>query len=264
MIFKSIAEYINHLQTRGRYNFTKLEAERALNSSGTGLKLALLRLIKKSRIVQVREGFFIIIPLEYASTGLLPAEWFIHDLMKFIGQPYYAGLLSAAALHGAAHHQPQEFQVVVPKPLRSIRLRNLSIRFFTKTGMRGSYVEEVKTATGYMRVSNPAVTAIDMVSYASRLGGLDRILTILQELHDKLTADMIHEAARNERPIASIQRLGWLLEHEGHIELVGALAKWIYKKKPRETPLDPSLPKKRFKRDSRWKVIVNTEVEGEL
>lgn len=38
--------------------------------------------------------------------------------MKFLGQPYYVGLLSAAALHGAAHHQPQEFQVVTNKQFR--------------------------------------------------------------------------------------------------------------------------------------------------
>jgi hypothetical protein len=31
------------------------------------------------------------------------------------GLTYYAGLLSAAQYHGAAHHRPQEFQIVVAK-----------------------------------------------------------------------------------------------------------------------------------------------------
>ncbi len=261
---KNISEYVNQLQSRGRYSFTKREAGKEVPSSEAALKLGLLRLVKKRRIVQVREGFFVIVPLEYASTGILPPEWFIHDLMKFLDQPYYVGLLSAAVLHGAAHQQPQEYQVVVCKPIRNILVRNLSIRFFTKSGMRTSKTEEMKTTTGYIRVSNPAVTAIDLVAYADRIGGLDRAQTVLQELSEKLNADMILEAAKKERQLSYLQRLGWLLKKDNHNELVHKLEKWISTKKPRETPLDPSQPRKGFKRDQLWKVIVNSEVEGEI
>ena len=260
----NVIEYIDGLQTKGRYNFTKLEAKQVSGDSDQVLKLSLWRLVKKRRIVQVREGFYVIVPLEYASTGLLPPEWFIADLMKFIGLPYYVGLLSAAAVHGASHQQPQDFHVVVPKSVRSIRIRNLSIKFFTKTGMQSSPVEDVKTSTGYMRVSNPAVTAVDLVAYASRVGGLDRVVTVLQELSEKIRSEMLLEAAKKEKQLAFVQRLGWLLEKEGHEKLVDQLATWISIKKPRETPLDPSQPKKGFSRDFRWKVIVNAEVEGEL
>ena len=44
----------------------------------------------------------------------------IDDLMRFHHVPYYVGLLSAAALHGAAHQQPQEFQVVSGAVLRPL------------------------------------------------------------------------------------------------------------------------------------------------
>lgn len=205
-----------------------------------------------------------IIPLEYGSTGLLPPEWFIADLMDFIQRPYYVGLLSAAAIHGAAHQQPQEFHVVVPQPQRSIRIIGLRLQFFKKSNMESSSVQESKTPTGYMRVSNPAVTAIDLVAYAGRIGGLDRVLTVLQELSEKLTPEMLVEAAKKEKRLSYVQRLGWLLQKAGQNGLVGRLAEWISAQKPRETPLDPSLPKKGFSRDPRWKVIVNTEVEGEL
>ena len=38
--------------------------------------------------------------------GAPPASWYIDDFMKAIGAPYYVGVLTAAALHGAAHQQP--------------------------------------------------------------------------------------------------------------------------------------------------------------
>jgi hypothetical protein len=49
--------------------------------------------------------------------------------MKHMGRPYYVGLLPAAQLHGAAHHRPQEFQVVIPKrTVRPVRAGNVLVR----------------------------------------------------------------------------------------------------------------------------------------
>jgi predicted transcriptional regulator of viral defense system len=261
---KSIAEYVDDLQQKGRYTFTKAEARRAVRVSDIVLKLSLWRLAKKRRIALIREGFYVIVPLGYASSGILPPEWFIDELMKFLRQPYYVGLLSAAAIHGAAHQQPQEFHVVIPEALRSIKVGSLQIRFFKKASMKSSSTEDAKTQTGYMKVSDPAVTAIDLVAYASRVGGLDRVFTVLQELSEKITPDMLLQAAKRERNMAYVQRLGWLLEKAGQKGLVDKLADWLTKQRPRETPLDPSLPRRGFSRDPQWKVIVNAEVEGEL
>jgi len=41
-------------------------------------------------------GFYVIVSPEYRSLGCRPAEQFIPDLMEYLGEVYYAGLLSAA------------------------------------------------------------------------------------------------------------------------------------------------------------------------
>jgi len=261
---RSLSEYVDNLQKMGRYTFSKLNAKQETGESDSVLKLSLWRQIKKQRIIKIREGFYAIVPLEYSAIGSLPPEWFISDLMDHLDLPYYVGLLSAAAIFGSAHQQPQEFHVVVPKVIRSIKVANIHIRFFQKINMKLSPIQKVKTQTGFMRISNPAVTAIDLIAYADRVGGLDRIFTVLQELSEKLTAESIVDAAKKERQLSYVQRLGWLLEKGGYLNLVMQLADWIAKKNPRETPLDPSLPRKGFSRDSRWKVIVNTNVESEI
>ena len=219
---------------------------------------------RKKRIAQVREGFFVIVPLEYVSSGILPPDWFIADMMKYLHMPYYVGLMSAAALHGAAHQQPQEFQVVTTGPIRRIRAGRLSIAFFTKAILRSSATEQRKTSTGYMNVSTPAVTALDLVAYARRIGGLNSALTVLQELAEKITAQTLLEAAKQGKSLATVQRLGWLLDESGHGSLCQPIADWIRKQRARETPLDPSLPRQGFSRDPVWKVIVNTDVLGDL
>jgi len=261
---KDLPDFVDQLQSEGRYSFSKQEAKHATGLNADALKKALWRLEDKNRVRMIKRGFYVIVPLEYSRTRIIPAEWFISDLLKFMDQPYYVGLLSAAAMHGAAHQQPQEFHVVVPRPLRDIRVDGLLITFFKKSGMVACPVDQAKTSTGYMRISNAAVTAIDLVAYSGRVGGLDRVLTVLQELSEKITPDMLVEAANKEKQMSYVQRLGWLLEKSGKGDLVSKLANWISKKKPLRTPLDPTLPRKGFPRDSRWNVVINAEVEGEL
>jgi predicted transcriptional regulator of viral defense system len=264
MRFKDLSDFVDHLQSQGKYCFSKADAEIAMSNKGGALRKALWRLEDKKRIRMARRGFYVIVPLEYSRTGIVPAEWFIADLMNYLEQPYYVGLLSAAAIHGASHQQPQEFHVVVPKTERDIRIEGLQIRFFKKASMQSSPTEEAKTSTGYMRISDPAVTAIDLVAYGSRVGGLDRVLTVLQELSEKITPNMLLEASNREKSLSYLQRLGWLLERAQRPDLVIKLAAWISKKDPKRTPLDPALPRKGFPRDSRWNVVMNTNVEGEL
>ena len=115
-----------------------------------------------------------------------------------------------------------------------------------------------------MRISDPAVTAIDLVTYNKRVGGLDRVLTVLQELGESINPKMLIEAAKVEKNLSDLQRLGFLLEKAQKPYLIATLADWISKQKPKRTPLDPASPRKGFPRDLRWNVIKNTDVEGEL
>lgn len=57
--------------------------------------------------------------------------------MHHLDQPYYVGLLSAAAIHGASHHQPMAFQVVTDKPTREMHAGKVTIRF-SMSGRAGS------------------------------------------------------------------------------------------------------------------------------
>ena len=130
---KDLASWIDDRQAVGLYYFTREEAIQSLKITEEAFRKAASRLAKKTRLVRIRSGFFVIVPLEYRASGVLPADWFIADLMAYLEQPYYVGLLSAAALHGAAHQQPQQFQVVTTAPQRRIQKNNLSLRFFFKT-----------------------------------------------------------------------------------------------------------------------------------
>ncbi len=262
--FSDLSSWIDSRQSQGLYYFTREEALNALPTTEVALKQGLLRLVKKKRIARIHRGFFIIIPLEYANTEVLPAEWFINDLMNYVGQPYYVGLLSAAVLHGAAHQQPQQFHAVTTKPLREVQFKNLTIHFFVKKGFAITPVTQVKVQTGFIPVSTPEATALDLIRYARAIGGMDRVLTVLQELGEVMNASELVEVVRRDENLAYAQRMGWLLEKAGYSMLTQGLLQWINEKKPFSAKFEPSLPIRGAKKDSRWRLIINSELESDF
>jgi predicted transcriptional regulator of viral defense system len=259
-----LPSWVDSRQEQGLYFFTREEAIQSLQFTEEAFKKAAARLAKKNRILRIRSGFFVIIPLEYRPSGILPAEWFIADLMAYLEQPYYVGLLSAASLHGAAHQQPQQFQVVTTPPQREIRKQGLAIRFFFKTNFKATPVAQIKVQTGHILVSSPEATALDLIRYARSIGGLDRVMTVLQELGESMDAAKLNDAIKADGSLVCGQRLGWLMEKSGYAALVKELAGFIADKNPPFTRLDPSLPAADSEKATRWRLLINTDVESDL
>ena len=259
-----LSGFVDALQARGHYTFDRPEALKELGVTTEALESAVRRLAAKGRLAVPRRGFYVIVPPEYRSAGAPPPDWFIAELMRFEAQPYYVGLLSAAALHGAAHQQPQEFQIVTNRPLRPARAGRARIRFVTKATVDSTPVVDVKTQTGSMRVSTPEATALDLVRYVKRSGHLGNVATVLSELAEKLDAKALVEVARKNVEIAHVQRLGWLLDAVGAVSKAKALSVWVSGQRPRRVLLRPGSRAPIREEDPRWRVGVNEQVESDL
>ncbi len=261
-----LALFVERLQSQGRYSFTLAELRRAFELSDEALKKALHRLVRKQKIAPVRQGFYVVVPPEYLATGILPPHLFIDDLMKFLGKPYYVGLLSAAALHGAGHQQPQEFYVVTTKPAhRPIESRGVKINFPIKAALSKFGLEDRKTDTGYLKVSSPELTAIDLVQFESRVGGLNRVTTVLDELADRMEVASLQRLANKEFPAAHLQRLGFILDEVlQREELAQAIFEGCSIRRFHRVPLNPTMKKNGFGARNRWKIIANASLESEL
>jgi predicted transcriptional regulator of viral defense system len=264
MNLNSLVPWVDALQGGGRYSFTRQEAIEATGLSPEAVKKSLQRLVKRKRLAKVRDNFYVIVPTEYLAAGAPPATWFIADLMRSFGQPYYVGLLSAAALHGASHHQPQEFQVVTSAPQRPLRVARQRIRFFTKQQMDATPQVEVKTPTGPIRVSSPEATALDLVRFSKASGYFGNVATVLGDLADRLNPEALRAAAERQPHLPTVQRLGYLLDRVGAEAAAQPLAELIAHRRPRVVPLRADRPAGDAPRDARWRVLVNEEVEAEL
>ncbi len=263
--YSHVIDFVNELHAEGRYTFTKDEIAGVYQGNKDALKLALRRVVKKGRIALIRRGFYVVIPYEYFNSGILPPQLFIDDLMNFIGLPYYVALASAGTLYGASHQQVQALHVMIPKPRRDITAHGLKIRFFVKKNFQSGGRTKYKTDTGYIEISSPELTALDLVAYEARIGGIQRVLTILTELYGKMQSVKLADEAVRYTSITSAQRLGYLLELvSSRTKLTENLASRIASMSPPYTLLQPGIDYKKGERNARWKLIINAEVESEL
>lgn len=259
----SLAAQVDAFQAAGRYTFTREEVERSSGRSAVATEAALRRLRQRGRIASPRRGFHVIVPLEYREAGSPPASWFIDDLMRFLGRPYYVGLLSAAAIYGAAHQQPMVFQVITSKPTRPARAGRVRIEFHMSRNAERVPAQEVQTETGSMRASTPEATAYDLVRFAPMAGHLNNVATVLSELAEKLDPTALAELAPSYA-LAEAQRLGFLLDQLGESRLTEPLAAWLGTQRLRPVLLAPSEPTKLQAGDAPWRVIPNVSVEPDL
>ena len=256
--------WVDALPSQGKYTFTREECIAALNISQNAFQKLALRLSARNRLARVHKRFYVVVPLEHSVRGIVPADWFIADLMKHLERPFYVGLLSAAEYHGAAHQRPQNYQVFTDRSMRPIACRGVAVRFFAKRDPTRTAVQQVKGVTGYIPVSTPEATATDLIVYARQAGGLDRVLTVLQELAEQLDAERLVRAIEANGQLVAAQRLGWLLERADYVDKAKPLARWLKARKPLPAKLEPSRPIRGSHRAPRWELWINTEVEGDL
>ena len=256
-------EYIDHLAATGRYHFGSAGARSALGVSAAAANAALHRLAKQGLIASPARGFYVIVPPEYRSLGCLPADQFIPALMERQGRPYYAGLLTAAQYHGAAHQRPQEFQVFIDRKRRPLSCGKVRVAFMLRKKLGDVPVETINTPRGTLIVSTPEATAIDLIGYQDQAGGLDRVAMVVTELAERLRPGELPRAAATA-PIAWAQRLGYLLERLGGPEKAIDLKAYVRARARQSTALLPGAPHENSQRDRGWKLWVNANMEPDL
>lgn len=261
LAYNYLEDYLARVQSQGRYAVSLEELKGEFCISDKALLQNVFRLKAKGQLAPVRKEFYVIIPPRYMHRGMLPPSLFVDDMMKFLGRQYYVGLFSAAALHGAGHQQPMEFQVITLKPpLRAIKTEKLNIRFFTKGGWEQSLIAEKKTETGYMKISSPELTAFDLVNYHKSIGGLNRILPILEELADGIKPSLLARAAKSQK-IPITQRLGFLFDILGKHSLSESLHQVISNSSFQHIPLSLAHKGRNGAVSEQWGVIINTELD---
>jgi len=265
--YKYLDAYIDDRRSEGKYSFTTDDLRKRFDLSNEALKKSLQRLKREKKVAMVRKEFYVIVPPEYRAKGIIPPSFYVGDLMKFLNRDYYVGLLNAAAFHGAAHQQPQSFTIITRGPsLRKIQNERVDIQFLIKKAWNQDWIEKKKVSTGYINVSSPELTALDLINHYDTVGGFDRVATVLNELTENIRAEKLVASAKHYKKAVVVQRLGYLLEYVlGAVALSDKLFEYLQKVKFHPCLLSPQEVKPfRMVAGNRWKIVANIEIEPDF
>lgn len=208
----NISDWIHSREIRGRATFSVADvkdafAERPSKSINTELS----RQVSRGRVQSVYRGFYVIVPVQYQLKGVIPPAYYVDGLMDYVGKPYYLGLLSAAAMHGATHQRAMKTQVMTVVPRIKASGKNSLLDWNYRQEIPETFVVKKNAEIGTLRYSGPELTAVDLVQFASHVGGYQRVATVLAELMDSVDMEKAGELLRFTT-VATLQRLGYLLE----------------------------------------------------
>lgn len=261
----NISDYIKHLQSVEEYSFSWDELVKKCNKTDTALKRELSRLVTKKEIINLRKGFYLIIPPRYSRQGRLPIQLYVDKLFTYLDSKYYLGFYSAAKFHGAGHQQVQREYVMTEKSFPHIKKYSFDIQFLTTSKWPMKNILEKKSDAGIFRISSPALTAVDLIHYQTKLGGINRMLAIIEELSEEINRQEIDDLLTWYPHKSSLQRLGYLLEElqvEAH--LYSDIRKHLEESRYFPVLLSPKSKERPGSIHNNWKVDVNIKLESDL
>lgn len=269
---KNLSSYMTHLLSQGQIVFTDEQAQQALQIGKGALLDAVQKQKRRNTLITPRRGFYVIVPPQFLSMGAPPPSWYIDALMAHEQRPYYVGVLKAAELHGATHQAVMEFQVITDKRMPRIKAGRSAIAFYYRKDMEevSVGVEDYKTNTGYMKISDLELTILDLLRYPQAAAGLNHIVTVLVDLGAGIDGEKLAWlSASFERTVS--QRLGYLLCTLGYEDKAGQLYERVVQQRLLAwVELEPALASdddfapEPLVRDRRWRVVVRRIPEPDL
>ena len=258
----AVGRFVDGLLAVGRVAFTQDELVAQTGLSPIAARNQLLRLDGLIQRVMPRQPFYLIVSPEHRAIGAPPPAWWLDDYFRWLNRPYYVALQSAAAEYGSAAQAIQVTQVISDRPHRDILLGRLRVQFFVKGNARATPVQSPEQAQAPLYISTPEATALDLVAYANRLGGIERAAETLAPLLKAFTRTRLTEALKAGVATAYVQRFGCVLEHIGGAAFADVVERYLAEIPTNRVFLAPgrsagSTPIL----NSRWNVLANIRLE---
>jgi len=261
-----LSDFIKQCLSLEEYSFSKNELHAISQKDKSALTSDLSYLTKKGEILPLRKGFYLIIPPRYSKFGKLPLELYVEKLFKFIARPYYIGLYSAAKFHGASHQQIQrDYVITIPPTLLDIKKSTTNIRFFTMSNWPKKNIINKKSDAGHFKISDAALTTVDLIYHQTKLGGINRMLAIIEELIEEIKLSNLKDLLSWYPHKSTLQRLGFLLDElQADSQLKELLSEYFKENRCFPVLLSPKSKEKPGAVNNIWKVDVNIKLESDL
>jgi len=231
--------------------FTIDEAAKMTGIDRNTLKVLLSRLEKRGWVERIEKGKYIIIPL-----GAEKGEYTLHEFIigSLLVKPSAIAYWSALNYHGFTEQISSTVfvQTTARKKKQDLRIFGVRYKIVRIKPEKFFGIEKVWIEEFQVSITDREKTVIDCLDKPRYCGG---IIEVAKAFREELDTEKLREYALRMNNSAVIRRLGYLCDYFG----VG-----IDLPKPETRNyilLDPTMPREGHV-DSKWKVIINVELEG--
>jgi len=260
------SEYIKYLLSVEEYSFSFDEVLQNTSKDHVAVRREINRLIQKREILNLRHGFYVIIPPRYSRAEKLPIQLYSEKLMASLGRKYYIALYSAAKIHGASHQQIQKDYLMTEGPkLNTINKHHFHLQFHTTSTWPEKNIETKQSDAGIYRISSPVLTFVDLIHYQNKIGGLNRVLAPLEELIEEITENDLEALLTWYSSKSTLQRAGYLLEEVfSSFHLADMIYETLHQQSFYPVLLYHTPNASPGSTKTRWKIDVNLLLESDL
>ncbi len=258
--FGVAGRFVDAQVAAGRVAFPLMDLVHETGLSMTAAKHQLLRLKHRVTRVSPRQPFYLIVGPEHRTVGAPPVAWWLHDYFAWLRQPYYLALQSAASSFGSNPQALQVTQVMTKIARRAIEVGRIRVQFFVKRTIEQTPTQSLTNAFAPLKISTPEATALDLVRYAGRIGGIGCVAETIAPLLPVLRAAELRRALKTESQPTVAQRLGFVLEKLRANELAKVVQQWL----PSDLAFVPLVPGQRGDSSEikRWRILNNASEIG--
>lgn len=241
-----LSDVLNACERVGKLNIRTDELRTHLpGASPEALRKALYRQQQAGRVVRLSRGsgHWLIVPLQYATTGSPPLEaWLDTYLRKTLNAHYYVGLLSAAEAYGASPYAVMVTQIMVRAKRRPMTVGRHELMFHTCAHIETMPTRWHESADGRFKISTPELTVLDLIQRDNALGGMGRVREVLRALWPHCEPQELTQALDAMQSVPVAQRLGAILMLDEQANLLAPLFEWLRDKPMRWIALEGVLP----------------------
>ncbi|MDR2707858.1 MAG: hypothetical protein LBB87_03840 [Nitrososphaerota archaeon] len=216
-------------------------------------------LVRKKWIQKIKNGTYLITPLEAGEKGA--ANYTLHSfvLASVLVEPYYIAYASALNHHGLTDQTPSTTYVATTKPRNSKTILDAKIKFVTIPPHKMFGIEETEIENRKIKITSIEKTIIDCLDHPEHCGGIEEIAKALYFVKNEIDQAKLVDFAQKIGNKTVLKRLGYLSEILSLEKVFEALS--LLPLSAGYSLLDCSV-KKNGSIIEKWKLVINVSINS--
>ena len=211
-------------------------------------------LARRNRLIQLRRGRYLVVPLKAPNQRWMPNEFVVASL--WIGEiPYYIGYSSMYNYWGFTEQVPQSVTVLNTTKEWKRKIKNIRYVAMKISSQRMYGLKKIRIDEEDISISDKERTLVDFIF--NPMGSWENVQTVINEQFDKV--DLQKFVCYLVRfPVAAVRkRAGLMLERAGVLPKELIKLKGSTGKKNSYTAFNPFIKSRKGKVNQEWKLIIN-------